>query len=59
MSLIETPWYCKGEIGEFLLTICEDYPSDRQEAMEACARVGMSTSEIREFFKSEEMFYYV
>lgn len=53
-----TPWYCKGEIGEFLLTICEDYPSDRQEAMEACARVGMSTDEIREFFKSEEMFYY-
>lgn len=53
-----TPWYCKGEVGEFLLTIVEDYPLDRQEAMESCARVGMSTDEIREFFKGEGMYYY-
>jgi hypothetical protein len=53
-----TPWYCKGEVGEFLLTIVEDYPSDRQVAMESCARVGMNTVEIREFFKSVEMYYH-
>ena len=55
---MEVKWYCRGEVGEYILDQAEsviDGNITNQEFVSKMDRLGLSSSEIRELMVEEEI----